>query len=75
MGDDIISSKSSSGKRSSIWSLYKGEVNPIDSYSKDFSLWEITSNVGEGYDDTLQAFEFSQLRQNKGNPEKVILRH
>lgn len=64
------SSEKSSRKASSISNSYKGGVNPIDSYSKEFSQWELASNAGEGYEDTLRAFEISQLRQKQRKPRK-----
>lgn len=45
-------------------------MNPIESYSKDFSQWEIDSNVDDGYEDNLRAFELSQLKQKQRKPRK-----
>ena len=45
-------------------------MNPIESYSKDFSQCEIDSNADEGYEDTLRAFEISQLKQKQRKPRK-----
>lgn len=45
-------------------------MNPIDSYSKDISQWELESAADEGYEDTLRAFEISQLKQKQRKPRR-----
>jgi len=60
----------SSRKWSSIWSELKGNINPIESYSKEFSQGELPENTDDGYEDTLRAFEISQLKQKQRKPRK-----
>ena len=62
------SGKKSSKKASSVWSSYRAGCNPIESMSKDFSQWEIASNANEDYENTLRAFEISQLNQKQRKP-------
>lgn len=51
-----------------MWSSYNKALNPVDSLSKDFSQWEVDSYTGDDYENTLRAFELSQMNQRQRKP-------
>lgn len=55
-------------RASSIWSSYRTGANPVDALSKDFSQWDVASSQGEDFENTLRAFEISQINQKQRKP-------